>query len=300
MSKKTKPIELYLLKGIEDYLTDSAKKYRRNLLFSASIVLAITLFINHDWASGKQINSIFGVSLINSEGMRIGFEPRLLVAILTIIVGWEMIMFWFSKYNCDANWRGRGRSESKELMIFAPYDISSIEQYNQTCRNLVIELAELVNIKQNDIELGISNFGASLSNYLERITPDMHEELSKRYNQERRISIMNEAVIDFIKRYIDSENKRYSAFHEKLKGNVDECLSNIKRENEQWMVRVENRIQDIFQELVSSQDIFSDDLKKCSASRRTIFVEFWLPLIVGAVAFIVGMHTSKYLTILIP
>lgn len=296
MSKKTKPIELYLLKGIEDYLTDSAKKYRRNLLFSASIVLAITLLINHEWASGKQITSIFGISLKTPYGAAAGFDPRLLVAILTIIVGWEMMMFWFSKKNCDANWRGRGRTENQTLMTFEPYDIISLEQFNQTCKNLVMEITKLIDMKQVELDYRISSFGSAYGNHLECRAPETYNESSQEYNEDQLHSKINRENFDFVKNYINNERECLAKLRKELKEDVCECLTKIKNENEQW----KGSVQVIFQEVEASQAKFSDALKKCSASRLTIFFEFWLPIVVGAIAFTAGMHTSKYLTILLP
>ncbi len=103
------PDSIYILTGSDGFLTNSAKVYRRNLMYITMISFSL-VYVGYD----REIKSIFGISF--EEAMMINdFIPLLVAAII-----YELVMLFTQLGECRSRWYGNyfeNQEKEKNMQI---------------------------------------------------------------------------------------------------------------------------------------------------------------------------------------
>ena len=102
MFYKRENYKIYILGGVEDYLTEAAKKHKRNLMFLAFFVASLTAIT---LLSGELVfKSAFGFSV---ESQSEGFNSSILLIVASFACLYEVIMLFLYKQQCDSHYFGK-------------------------------------------------------------------------------------------------------------------------------------------------------------------------------------------------
>ncbi|EGQ8300065.1 hypothetical protein QPI28_000614 [Vibrio parahaemolyticus] len=110
---KYDPKNITIVTGVEQFLTDTARTHKRNLLYTTLILASIIWLIGN-----KKVNSAFG---FNVEG---GIDSKDIISIIAVVVIYELFMLWFYYKDCKCQWFGMSIGQKGELPKFK----ESIEQ----------------------------------------------------------------------------------------------------------------------------------------------------------------------------
>ncbi|EMK6986056.1 hypothetical protein ACOJUY_001350 [Vibrio alginolyticus] len=124
------PQNITIVTGVDGFLTEAARTHKRNLLY-ATLVLASFIWIVGD----QNIKSAFGFTV------KEGIETKNIIAVITVVVIYELIMLWFYYKDCKCQWFGMSMGKKGELPKFkesteqikvnleCTFTVPDIEQY---------------------------------------------------------------------------------------------------------------------------------------------------------------------------
>lgn len=104
---KYDPKNITIVTGVDGFLTEAARTHKRNLLY-ATLVLASFIWIVGD----QSIRSAFGFAV------KEGIETKNIIAVITVVVIYELIMLWFHYKDCKCQWFGMSMDKKGELPKF--------------------------------------------------------------------------------------------------------------------------------------------------------------------------------------
>ncbi|HCE2582320.1 TPA: hypothetical protein NKQ43_002600 [Vibrio parahaemolyticus] len=104
---KYDPKNITIVTGVEQFLTDTARTHKRNLLYTTFILASIIWLIGN-----KKVNSAFG---FNVEG---GIDTKDIISVIAVVVIYELFMLWFYYKDCKCQWFGMSIGQKGELPKF--------------------------------------------------------------------------------------------------------------------------------------------------------------------------------------
>ncbi|MFM2625647.1 hypothetical protein [Vibrio owensii] len=311
-----KVYEILILDGVEDYLTDLAKKYKRNLMLSGFIL--VSLYFLNGQGINIELTSAFGFGFKSKES-NIGIGIDLLAGLLIIVCIYEMMMLSIYKQQCDSHYFGRQISknnkdgESEDLNYYKrkftlisqvknlKSDTNSIvESYlklekdrNSRFDSLIdpIEFEKICNFKLNEI---------NKKNYTRNkdlITNLTHEILHNIELRTKGGRTLNDAQKNYLEGVIKNKLIEIQitpkTTYEEIKDNffrvyfeLYKSENELIEKNEEWKIYIEEQLQ----ETINLHKRVIDKLEKVRApSKLIVLMEIQLPLVWGVVSIILGL-----------
>ncbi|HAS6832310.1 TPA: hypothetical protein GRI49_10700 [Vibrio parahaemolyticus] len=312
--------KILILDGVEDYLTDLAKKYKRNLMLVGFILVSIYVI------SGKgidiELTSAFGFSFKGS-GEKVGIGLELLAGMLSVICLYEMGMLFIYKQQCDSHYFGKQISksnkdgDSEELdYLKREFNIISRERdMSEEIKDLVSNYLKVE--EERDASLARlespAEFNANCGKVLNRIIADHQEsnmmficnvvtELDNHLQQRqlRSLSELNDTQRDYFEKAITRAIQKnqltpktaYEYIHNNFFEKYEQLFSDEKQliqSNEEWKAYIEHQLQesiDIHEKLLKKLDSFS------APKKLIVIMEVYLPLLWGAFSIFLGLSVA--------
>jgi hypothetical protein len=311
--------KILILDGVEDYLTDLAKKYKRNLM-SVGFMLVCIYIINKQGID-IELTSAFGFAFKgSSEKVGIGIGLELLASFLSLICLYEIIMLIIYKKQCDSHYFGKqltknnkdGESENLEYLKREIDVISHQENIKQDISDLIamhLKIAGSRDLLLENIE-SPHEFERNCNESLESIISQHHE-----YNKMYVCNVVS-AIEDHIQRrgircLSKLNESEQASFEETLtrsiqrnqvtpKTSYDHIYSTFfsryidlfnaqKRlidTNEEWKIYIEHQLQ----KSINTHEELINKLESFSTPRKLIvFMEVYLPILWGLISITLGV-----------
>ncbi|HIF5825744.1 TPA: hypothetical protein ACX3FA_001484 [Vibrio parahaemolyticus] len=309
MFKKRGNHRIYILGGVEDYLTEAAKKHKRNLMFLAFFVSTLTSI---SLLNGELIfKSAFGFSIesVKSEGI----NSSILLAVASIACIYEVMMLLLYKKQCDSHYFGKqlnrtdrtGSSEQLdnfkrviELIAYDMHDSSELESLlekhlgqsqlfidmlknHPTPTEIKDSFTRLVDtlddVKHKTIVNDAEYAGNAIFERIKYLSANSNIEIDNRRLQEIR-SIIFEQVMKHIPEPISG--KKYQLIsdffneHNKILDLSKDSVVN----NEEWKIYIEHQLQNNLNRYEELTELIK---RQGSESRSIVFAEVYFPIAFG-------------------
>ncbi|MHB9957931.1 MULTISPECIES: hypothetical protein [Vibrio harveyi group] len=309
--------KILILDGVEDYLTDLAKKYKRNLM-SVGFML-VCIYIIDKQGIDIELTSAFGFAF-KGDNEKVGIGLELLASFLSLICLYEIVMLMIYKKQCDSHYFGKqltrnnkdGESENLEYLKREIDIISHHESIKQDVSDLVskyLKEAEHRDLLLERIE-SPHEFERKCSESLENIISQHHErnksyvcnvvgeidfhikqqrvrcftelnESQKAYFEETltRSILRNQVAPKTTYEHINSEFfSRYTNLFDGQKRLIDA--------NEEWKIYIEHQIQ----KSIHTHEELIKKLESFSTPRKLIVImEVYLPILWGLISIALGL-----------
>ncbi|MDQ2216408.1 hypothetical protein [Vibrio parahaemolyticus] len=290
--KKQEEKELVVLSGVEDYLTESAKKYKRNLMYSMLIIFTLTLINSSKLIDSTGFTSLFGFQLNGKDVVPF----YIVIAVLTVVCLYECVMLFTYKEVCDNHWFGNGfiknvsepnetKKESRrfeERIKLINYEFQSEQEIKRRFEQQAEEIKQIIENKlfpdlDSVVELRLSELQQIKGAFYRQKGAGSSTELIET-NYENQVREKYEDIINSLERYLQ--------FTINSRKRIVKC---IVKENECWKRNIANQIQ----KNIKVHNELSNQINKLTRPYgRIVFVEFWMPLILGSGAICVGAYQS--------
>ncbi|HCG8740306.1 TPA: hypothetical protein NJ565_000241 [Vibrio parahaemolyticus] len=291
-SRKIKNEEkhVFILSGVEDYLTESAKKYKRNLMYCTFLILTLSLLEQLDYVSG--FKSLLGITVSKEVPI------DLVIGIISIVCAYELTMLASYFDVCESHWFGREflgkKNEGNEAKVVyfekelrnVSYDFESLETILSSDFNVQEAFNDVLDEKYVGgwEHLLVKSFNDYVSEQGDSLISQLQQQKSKakdNIDDELLRSTYEVEVSKFIKSLqspIDQKINQRLVSLERLK---DEITSF----NSSWKKRVDEKIQ---RNIVSNTNL-SRIIESVSRPHKTIvFFEIYFPLLVGSFSIGIG------------
>ncbi|WP_146449953.1 hypothetical protein [Vibrio kanaloae] len=281
---ETKCENIYILDGVEDFLTNAAKVHKRNLMYSSLIGFAVAV-LGHD----RSVNALFGFRL-TGEGIPVNH----ILPFILLVCFYEIFMLWSYKDLCKSQWIG----EKLENKI--KKEPNSYRRKFET--GFTISNGHLQHINR-EVKFGIYK---SLANY--QVYMKLSEKMADEFrNQDKEVYKSNqkkliedaETIIEHIKKHhhssipailqpLESSIKNFRDHTYCMSEKCNEfisCANESHSEYEKWRRIVQRELDD----LKNNSDEIITLLKGMQGSyRRFMFVDIILPISFGTVVILIS------------
>lgn len=293
--KKREDYNLYMLNGVEDYLTESAKKYRRNLLYASSLLLSLAILHHFKMLPSSELSSLFGIKFVTPNGSEeSGIKIDIVIAILCIVCLWEMVMFGLSKKVCDSHWVGERLHKEKLVSVssleFQEPEIirSDIERYVQSATN-EISLTISDSLKDTLLSHGVDSVFAA---YTERQLPRWEGVIDRSPNQQE----VTKELKEFVHSHIEQIEKRVKEDVQRILEETKSSTERIEDNLEEWKRAAERMLE---RNTKASTELISQ-IKRASLPPHIIYSEYYAPMILGGVAIFVALVATSCFSQIFP
>lgn len=304
--------KVYILGGVEDYLTEAAKKHKRNLMFLAFFVVTLTSL---SLLSGELIfKSAFGFSIESEKSEGINSSILLIVASLACL--YEVVMLLLYKKQCDSHYFGKqlnrtdGSGTSEQLDNFKRViELIDYDMYDSTDLKDVLDkhlgqsqllldtlkshptpteqeesftrlIGTIDEHKYNTIVNDAEYAGNAIFQRIKVLSNNSERKIDDRRLQEIR-SIIFEQVMKHIPQPINGDKHKllsdYFNDHNKILSLSQENILN----NEEWKVYIEHQIQN---NLNRYEELTALIKKQGAESKSIVFAEVIFPIAFGLVS----------------
>jgi len=302
--------KIYILNGVEDYLTESAKKHKRNLMFLAFFIMTLTAIslLNGDLI----FKSAFGFSIQAAKGE--GINSSIFLIIASIACVYEIMMLLIYKKQCDSHFFGKqlnrtdktGSSEQldnfKRVIELINYDIRDGSDLNDLLdkhleqsrllldmlktyptptevKDQIIVLADTIDeVRRKEIVNNAEYAGNAIFDRVEHLMKHFNTKIDDHRLQEIR-SIIMITVMERIPKSTNAEQIVLNFFnnHNKI---VDLSKGNAVN-NEAWKARFESKLQE---NLNKYEELTNLIKKQGSRSKSIVFAEIFFPIAFGVIS----------------
>ncbi|EHH2490357.1 hypothetical protein J7X65_000995 [Vibrio parahaemolyticus] len=284
---------IYILSGVEDYLTESAKKYKRNLMYCIFLIITLSLFKHLDLV--KSFKSILGFSINEDEGIPVD----LVIALISGVCVYEFSMLITYKKTCDSHWFGKRLSDTKakgddaEVVYFKEiiknivYDFKEVESIINSVNAYELDYKDLVDKRYlTDWDKTIDSFCQDINDDIQKTIDAISERPDLILNEDGEIKVeVRERTDERILIILERLESRLNEEHERRLGTANTIKKLIINNNEEWKVYIEHQIQkniSTYTELANKIDEVSRPHK------RIVYGELYVPLFLGFVAIFIG------------
>ncbi len=287
---KYKLKDMYFLSGVEDYLTESAKKYKRNLMYTLTAVLVLSFCKYYNLVDS--FTTLLGFRVNGDKGIAIEF----VLFLLSIVCFYELLMLVLSKKQCDSHWFGKGmltRKNKKEdddsefeglkkqieqiKYSFKSKDeiLSEIEEVSSGVEYIIDERLDVLSCSLMTFREKMEQIGGQAINAIN--TGDLSPEKAKAFEENSK----SQEVERFV--------NEYSGLLNGTSYNKESTINGIVKANEDWKLYIEKQL--------GANELYYKEVLKILAksSRPTItneIIDFWLPTLLGIFAIFVGFLNS--------
>lgn len=252
---KNDPQTIYLLDGVEDYLTESAKKHKRNLIYASFICATLSVL-----GIGQTFKSIFGFQLTTP----ISNDSLLLLLSLTCV--YEIIMLISYWSHCRSHWFGKNLQRKFES---DGMNRTGVEKFKAN-----IELSHHINgsqLSNREVIKNIEDFSAESISMINAKFREMKNTLKETY-----------PTYGF--NSLPDQDK-----HTQILERIEDAISIMNNFNSDWNTELEEKnriwnedIQSICRKINHSYDEILKELRTLKTSpKRFIFLDFILPISIG-------------------
>ncbi|MFH4543403.1 hypothetical protein [Vibrio alginolyticus] len=303
--KKLSEKNIYILGGVEDFLTTTARIHKRNLLYSSLICLMVSLI-----AYNKSFDSIFGFKVTGDE-----ISADIIILMLIVVCCYEFLSLWQCLKTCKSHWQGESllnlinsESESKEPDRFKKLISASLlideDDKNKFSKEITDQVEEM------GVQIRIANELAShFTKSLEDLTSEYAKAAVKHTNQQRQlveISVRDnrEYVPDSMKENFDQEcyrvGKVFSKISDKLTyidhmyeshREVAKVVEKIKICSTDWEKNIENKLSCLGEKSEEVKNILHSINGTYS---RQVQIHFIIPTIIFFISFSFGIVALNY------
>ncbi|MDH5915067.1 hypothetical protein [Vibrio splendidus] len=289
---------IYFASGVEDYLTDSAKKHRRNLMYASFVVLVLSIF-NLDIipVPAKEFSSLFGFKLVDSSAaqqshevnsLSTGIPFTVVIGFMSLVSFWETIMLFSYQKLCESHWFGdsvtKGIDENgkKELKKFEEIELISYEFENSDA--LMQAIQQAIDSSNSLLSQAHMQFRGELkdSAMILQETDEETRGIINKYDVTE-----SELIENRVDRFQKEVERKIDHLKRTLEKNAIDRLDNIIRANEEWKVYIEHQAQS---NINTYQKLFNQLNKVARPNTRVQLAEFYLPLAFGVVACFLGAY----------
>lgn len=309
MFKRRGNHRIYILSGVEDYLTESAKKHKRNLMFLAFFVgtLTATSLLYGDIV----FKSAFGFSIDYKNGE--GINASTFLAFASVACIYEIFMLSIYKKQCDSHYFGKqlnrtnsvGSSEQldnfKRVVELIDYDIHDSSELNSLLEkhlkrsHLLIDTLEkqlppdevkdslsrlfdtYENLHHKAIATDAEYAGNAIFQRVEYLSSDSNRSLNAGQIQEIE-RIISSQVMQRMPRPLNSQ--MFQQIHDLV--NDYQKIFDLSKEsvlnNEDWKTYIEHQLQANLNRYEELNDLIKS---QGSASRSIVFAEVYFPIAFG-------------------
>ncbi|HCH4137268.1 TPA: hypothetical protein NKV59_000711 [Vibrio parahaemolyticus] len=312
--------KILILDGVEDYLTDLAKKYKRNLMLVGFILVSI--YVISGQGIDIELTSAFGFSFKGS-GEKVGIGLELLAGMLSVICLYEMGMLFIYKQQCDSHYFGKQISKSNkdgdnEGLDYLKREFNIISRERHVSEDIQELISKYLNTNEKrDSSIARlespSEFEKSCSEVLDKVITEHQEKnmvlvcnvvteighhLQQRHvrclsdlneNQKR---YFEEAIVDAIKRNQLAPKTSYEHIKSTFFDRYENLFSNeaqLIQSNEEWKTYIEHQLQEsinVHEKLLKKLDSFS------APKKLIVIMEVYLPLLWGAFSIFLGLSVA--------
>lgn len=312
--------KILILDGVEDYLTDLAKKYKRNLMLVG--FLLVSIFLINKQGIDIELTSAFGFTFkSSSENGKIGIGLEFLALLLSAICLYEMLMLFIYKRQCDSHYFGKqlsktnkdGEQESLDYLKREFTIISQEKNIAQESKELIEKYLETVKARNSAANklVSPSEFERESREVIDRVISAHHDNNIQRVanfvsviehhlklRNIRALSQLNEVqeryFYDSIHDAIKKEQLVTKTSHEVIKNEFFDKYSRLYYQedklisaNEEWKIYIETQIQTS----INVHNRLLEQLESFSTPRKLIvFMEVYLPLMWGFFSIGLGLN----------
>lgn len=318
---------IYIMDGVEDYLTESAKKHKRNLMYLAFFILILTSFTLFN---GELVfKSAFGFTFKSEDA---GINSALILMTASIACGYQMLMLLYYKKICNSHYFGDKLTRKNKLGDAEQVDRfrTEIERINYDVRDASVfqdilkkhfrqsellisaienqkspdelkasftELAETIHSQayeqiKNDAEIA----GNAIFDRVQYLNVDNGKKMSSSTLQH-----VNNTIYEQVLKYIP--NPASSNQHQLVESYLKEHSEIVKmshetvKKNQQWQTMMHQLLQE---NIDRHNKLIKLIEEQGSPSISLVWVEIWLPIIFGATMIAYSVHSViwPYLIIL--
>jgi|GEM_PF-3589522 len=306
---KYKDHEIFILDGVEDYLTESAKKYKRNLMATSFAI--VTLIYLSSTNENISFTSIFGFGL--SKGVDLSF----IIITLTIACTYQLVMLYISIDNCKSRFIGQQHDGKtikciKDNFSLARSNSEKISKINESTahkEHYIRELNDSIPKLHN-----IAKFCEEFRTEIDRIEKQKTE-VTKQVCTNAIHEIKRQLEIHFntMKNNTQPDKKTIENINLEIDNFIMKGLSNIvpiaKKQELDQMIKsynecnnlylefhevVQNWLNDVNEKLDENNraytNIRNEILKFGVPKKRLLFSELYLPLIFGSISIISSVY----------
>ncbi|MDF5472875.1 hypothetical protein P3695_20190 [Vibrio parahaemolyticus] len=315
MFYKRENFKIYILGGVEDYLTEAAKKHKRNLMFLAFFVASLTAIT---LLSGELVfKSAFGFSV---ESQSEGINSSILLIVASFACLYEVIMLFLYKQQCDSHYFGKqlnrtdrqGSSEQldnfKRVIELINYDMNEHTELDNLLEKHLEQsqlLIESVNKHPTPNEIQ-----ESFTSLIDTIDEVKYNTISRdaeyagnaifervKYHLTESSREIDNSRLQQIKQIIDLQVMKH--IPQAINGNKYTLIDSFFREhnkivklsedyvlhNEDWKVYIEHQLQS---NLNRYDELVALIKQQGAASRRIVFAEIYFPIFFGITSVFVS------------
>lgn len=221
---------LYIMGGIDEYLVNSAKIHKRNLIYSSFLLLNFSIF---GFFLDIKFSSFFGFKFSQD------LSYKFLVIVLLMVVLYEMVLLFLYKNDCDRQWFGKNITKNNDYTSEFKHKINL---------NFILERRE---IGLNDRAMAL-NFHKE--KYIENNKASIENYFSSKFNINHNANILFTAILDNyntalnLSKKIDAENKKTEIKDKSYYWNIEPL--------QQQIIQTNNDIKDIldnFKSVINSE-----------------------------------------------
>ncbi|PST95705.1 hypothetical protein C9I87_08625 [Photobacterium iliopiscarium] len=291
MFVQKEPAPIYFLSGVEDYLTESAKKYKRNLLYSSGIIVVLTIM--KCFGDIDSFDSFLGFR--TKESVPIEF----IISIVVVVCIYELFMLSIYRRVCDCHWFGKAFQNNKDKSK------SDIQYFKEVIEKVSYDFCDL-SINKESLKVNLDSVTVGLSIWDDTVKEFISSYCSQIYKFENEVkqgcakldsNIDEELKLKLLKQISDQSEIYFKSLSNNLTLKVDNTISNLGKCNEEHNGYVIGKIEEHnghvigkIEENINAYRDLSRLLQNVSKPDKLIIIlEIYLPLIFGVAAIIVGI-----------
>lgn len=283
---------IYVLSGVEDYLTEGAKKYKRNLMYSMFLIYVFSFIKTFNFSDG--FTSIFGFALDGNKKIPI----ELIIGGLTLVCMYELIMLTSYVKVCNSHWFGKGLLKNKE----GNNDTSEVKVFEAKFNHITYDFEALegvingINIHKKNFEKlakeeYLDNFDKILNGLHGRFDSELRTLADSIRNRKKWDGEFNIEKHELILSSFEKRNVEAIETIEKhitdVKNNISgkRLLDDIQISNEEWKIYIEHQVE----KNIRAYEYLSEKIDYISRPYyRVVCLEVVIPLALSVVAIIIG------------
>ncbi|MEC6814452.1 hypothetical protein VXS05_05190 [Photobacterium toruni] len=305
---KQKQPHIYILDGVEDYLTNGAKTHKRNLMYAVFLCITLAIFgINHSYSS------IFGFRLENESNI----SNNIILSLVMVVCFYESVMLLFYMKHCNSQWFGKSFNYNENIKNDNEYSESQMEKFKGEVKNQIYFDKNIITILDTDIDSSLKR-AENEYNILMKIISTYYENIKSEYDDNKSYKLPNldtltsavenrlnalkygdgisertssECLLKEIKKLYNFPNETTKNLSEALfsfEGLLKSDIDKIKKTNDVWKYEIKEKINTIEKVNTSILKILND-VKRAPFQFKLL--EIYIPILFSVIALFLGSQS---------